>query len=171
MGQGADERDVVEGQALERLGQAKRLPANALQVAAQVDRLGPNQHLEVGQLGVEELGTAGQQLLLLGVVGAGQRLVGAGHVEYRQPVGTRARAEAGDVVGDGLEVEAQLDGRRTHGRSARLCRPAGATAGVRLRDVPAELEVEFRPVRLRALRASRTAVARAVPRSVDAARG
>ena len=59
-------------------------------MAAQVDRLGPNQHLEVGQLRVEELGTAGEQLLLLGVVRAGQRLVRAGHVEYRQPVRTRA---------------------------------------------------------------------------------
>jgi hypothetical protein len=63
--QGAHERDVVGGQALERPGQAERLPAHALQVTTQVDRLGPNQHLEVGQLGVEKLSAARQQFLLL----------------------------------------------------------------------------------------------------------
>jgi len=38
-------------------------------------------------------------------------------VEYRQPVGTPDRPEASHVVGDRLEVEAQLDGRRAHQRA------------------------------------------------------
>ncbi|MBV9173561.1 MAG: hypothetical protein JOZ81_26145 [Chloroflexi bacterium] len=90
VGQGADECNVVVSQAGQRLGQPERLLVDALQVVAEVDRLGPHQYLQLAELGVEELGEAGQQLLLLRVICARQRLVGAGDIEDRQLMSARA---------------------------------------------------------------------------------
>lgn len=109
------------------------------------DRLAPRQHLKIAELGVAELGTARQQLLLLRVIGAGQRLVGAGHVEHRQPVGARARAESGDVVSPGVEVQALLDGGGVHQRLS-TCRLARY---LRFNDASGEVQVGLAPVESR----------------------
>ena len=85
----------------------------------EVDGLGPDQDLERGCLGVQELGAAGEQLLLGGVVGAGQRRLGADDVQHRHGVCRwRPRTEAGHAALQCRQIETCLDG-GTHGEGNR----------------------------------------------------
>ncbi len=86
VGQRLQKLEVVQGDRSQRLGQQLCSRLHPAQVPVEVDGLGPDEDLERGGLGVQELGASGEQLLLGGVVGAGQPSLGADDVEQRHGV-------------------------------------------------------------------------------------
>src|SRR5260370_23651120 len=103
------------------------------QVPLEVDRLGPDKDLDRAGLGIEELSASGEQLLLGGVVGAGQPSLGADDVEQRYGVCRRPRTEAGDAALQRDQVEARLQGRGSpDNHPRRVCRfPITSVYGAR----------------------------------------
>jgi hypothetical protein len=98
LGERLQELDVFEGNGSQCRWQLLRSCSNPRKVTLEVDGLGSLEDLERGSLGVQELGATGEQLFLGGIVGAGQRGLGANHVQQGYGVRRRARPKAGDTA-------------------------------------------------------------------------
>ena len=152
VGECLQELEVVEGDGSKCRRQLLCSRLHPRKVPLEVDGLGPDEDLERGGLGVQELGAAGEQLLLGGVVGAGQRGLGADDVQQRHGVRRRPRPEAGDAALQRDQVEASLRGyggheRRLHHRTGRS--DAGSASGLVLTGLdPVRVQRELGPARL-----------------------